>query len=132
MRICTCDAVSSVCFCARPAPRELALLLRRHRCGRTSPPASIDNCRCRKLLSSVSILRPHLGGVGLPISTSTHSMSNWQNLACSSALASFWIRVALGAAARDRLLVGDVAEEGAEHRVQRLVISFLHVARSAG
>ena len=61
------------------------------RCRSKVSICSIDSCRSRSCSSSVSILPPASAVSGLPISTSTHSMSKSRNLRRSSSRASRWM-----------------------------------------
>ena len=64
------------------------------------------------------------------MSTSTHSISKARNFSRNSSLASFWIWSRFVEQAEHGLGMGNVAKEGAQHRIDGLRYQFLDVAKS--
>ena len=99
----------------------LLAAITRHKC-------SMESCRSRNCSSSASILVSFSDATGLPIRTSTHSMSNSRKGSEFSAGLGL-DGVALVEQLQHRLLMGDVSKGCAEHRVNGLRDELVHIPK---
>jgi hypothetical protein len=89
---------------------QLAALVGRLPLPLVGSSCSIESCRWRSCSRSDSILPSFLGVSGLPMSTSTHSMSNSWNSAAHLRAGLGLNQVAVVQQLQHRLFMGDVAE----------------------